>query len=75
MSLLGGLWFPAQMMPPLMQHIAQLMPSYWLAQLGRYPFSGSGFPWHGVLVLAAWTLGLTIIGALGYRRAAATSKR
>jgi ABC-2 type transport system permease protein len=75
MSLLGGLWFPAQMMPPVMQHIAHLMPSYWLAQLGRYPFSGSGFPWHGVLVLGAWTAGLTIIGALGYRRAAATSKR
>jgi ABC-2 type transport system permease protein len=75
MSLLGGLWFPAQLMPPVMQQIAQLMPSYWLAELGRYPFTGVAFPWMGVLVLGCWAVGLTIIGALGYRRAAATSKR
>ena len=75
MSMLGGLWFPAQLMPTAMQRIAELLPSYWIATLGRYPFSGTGFPWHGVLVLLAWTIGLTVIGALGYRRAAANSKR
>lgn len=75
LSLLGGLWFPAELMPAGMQHLAALLPSYWIAELGRYPFLGEAFPWRGVLTLAVWSAGLTVIGALGYRRAAATSKR
>jgi ABC-2 type transport system permease protein len=76
MSLLGGLWFPVQIMPAAMQAIARVLPSYWLAELGRYPFlPGASFPWTGVAVLLAWSAGLTVLGALGYRRAAANSKR
>jgi ABC-2 type transport system permease protein len=75
LSLLGGLWIPPEAMPDTMLHIAKALPSYWLAQLGRYPFLGGSFPWLGVAVLAAWTFALTIFGALGYRRAVATSKR
>jgi ABC-2 type transport system permease protein len=76
LSMLGGLWFPVEVMPSLMRHIAQGLPSYWLAELGRYPFlPGSAFPWTGVWVLLAWSAGLTVLGALGYRRATANSKR
>ena len=76
LSLLGGLWFPAEMMPDGLQRVAHALPTYWLGQLGRYPFlPGETFPWTGVWVLLAWSVGLTILGALGYRRAAATSKR
>ncbi len=76
LSMLGGLWFPVQTMPAAMQALAQLLPSYWLAELGRYPFlPAAGFPWAGVTVLGAWCAVLTLLGALGYRRAAATSKR
>jgi ABC-2 type transport system permease protein len=76
LSLLGGLWFPVEVMPSVMRHIAYGLPSYWLAALGRYPFiPGAAFPWTGVWVLLAWTAGLTVLGALGYRRAAANSKR
>jgi ABC-2 type transport system permease protein len=75
LSLLGGLWFPAQLMPAGMRMAAELTPSYWLATLGRYPFASGSFPWHGVAVLAGWTIVLTVLGALGYRRASATSKR
>ncbi len=75
LSLLGGLWIPPEAMPSSMLHIAKALPSYWLAQLGRYPFLGGSFPWLGVVVLAAWTFALTIFGALGYRRAIAASKR
>jgi len=76
LSLLGGLWFPVQAMPPLMQGVAHALPSYWLAELGRYPFlPGGPFPWTGVWVLAGWSAALTVLGALGYRRAAADSKR
>lgn len=76
LSLLGGLWFPAALMPGLMQSVARLLPSYWLAELGRYPFlPGAPFPWAGVGVLLAWFAVLSVLGALGYRRAAATSRR
>ena len=75
MSLLGGLWFPVQLMPPAMRQLAELLPAYWVAELGRFPFLATAFPWRGVAVLAAWTVVLVLIGALGYRRAAATSKR
>jgi ABC-2 type transport system permease protein len=76
LSLLGGLWFPLSVMPPAMAAIAPALPTYWLGELGRYPFlPGADFPWGAIAVLFAWTLGLTILGALGYRRAAATSKR
>lgn len=76
MSMLGGLWFPVEIMPGAMQAIARVLPSYWLAELGRYPFlPGASFPWTGAAVLLAWAAGLTVVGALGYRRAAANSKR
>lgn len=75
LALLGGLWFPAQLMPAGMRVAAELIPSYWLAQLGRWPFAGGEFPWHGAAVLLGWTIVLTVFGVLGYRRASATSKR
>ena len=62
--------------PATMQTVAHALPTYWLAEFGRYPFiPGAPFPWTGVWVMLAWSIGLTILGALGYRRAAATSKR
>ena len=67
---------PVQIMPAAMQTVARVLPSYWLGELGRYPFlSGASFPWQGVWVMLAWSSGLTVLGALGYRRAAASSKR
>ena len=70
LSALGGLWFPVQIMPDVMQTIAKTLPSYWLAELGRWPFlPGTGFPWAGIAVLLGWSIGLTVLGALGYRRA------
>ena len=76
LSMLGGLWFPVQIMPSLMQSVAHALPSFWVAELGRYPFLPSGeFPWTGIWVLVGWSAALTVLGALGYRRAAANSKR
>ena len=74
--MLGGLWLPVDLMPRFAQLLAQLMPSYWLAELGRWPmFPDQAFPWSGVLVMLAWSVVLTLLGALGFRRAAASSKR
>ena len=76
LSMLGGLWFPVQIMPSVMQTVAHTLPSYWLAELGRWPFlPGTAFPWAGVAVLLVWSIVLTGLGALGYRRATADSKR
>ncbi|GAB3915370.1 hypothetical protein GCM10027613_11000 [Microlunatus endophyticus] len=43
LSLLGGLWFPAQLMPDGMRIAAELTPSFWLAALGRWPFTAEAF--------------------------------
>lgn len=76
LSLLGGLWFPVEAMPPVMEAVAPALPTYWLGELGRFPFlPDAEFPWGGIGVLLAWSAVLTLLGALGYRRAAATSKR
>ncbi|MEU1972062.1 ABC transporter permease [Microbacterium sp. NPDC019599] len=76
LSLLGGLWFPVDAMPPAMQAVAPIFPTYWLGELGRFPFlPEASFPWGGIWALLAWSAVLTVLGALGYRRAAATSKR
>lgn len=75
LSLAGGLWFPASMLPHTMQVIAKALPSYWIARFGEWPFLHGRFPWGGVAVLAAWSAVSVVFGALGYRRAAAASKR
>jgi ABC-2 type transport system permease protein len=76
MAMLGGLWVPVDLMPSGAQALAHAMPSYWLAELGRWPMlPGTAFPWAGVAVLIGWGVGLTVLGAVGFRRAAATSKR
>lgn len=76
LAMLGGLWLPVEEMPSAAQLLAHALPSYWLAELGRWPMlPGTDFPWPGVGVLLAWGIGLTVLGAVGFRRAAATSKR
>ena len=76
LAMSGGLWLPVDLMPGIAQTLAHSLPSYWLAELGRWPMlPGEAFPWTGVLVLLGWSVGLTVLGALGFRRAAASSKR
>lgn len=76
LAMISGLWLPVDMMPSVAQTVAHGLPSYWLAELGRWPMLPSTpFPWTGVAVLLGWGIGLTVLGAVGFRRAAATSKR
>ena len=76
LSLLGGLWFPVEAMPPVMGAVAPILPTFGLGELGRFPFlPDADFPWGAIWVLLGWSIVLTALGALGYRRAAATSKR
>lgn len=63
------------MMPPAMQTIGKLLPSYWAGQIGTWPLLGGAVPTQGVLVIGAWTVSLILLGALGYRRAVRSSRR
>lgn len=76
LAMLGGLWVPVEAMPAAARAIAHTLPSFWLAELGRWPMlPGAAFPWPGIAVLLAWSAGLTVLGAVGFRRAAASSAR
>jgi ABC-2 type transport system permease protein len=68
MSILGGLWFPVDQLSPFLRGVAKVLPSYWVGEVGRSVLGRQGIPGTGVLVLAAWTVGLGLFGALAYRR-------
>ena len=75
LSMIGGLWFPLDMMPEFLQRIGRLLPSYWAGQLGQWPVMGGAFPWQGVATIGVWCAALVGLGILGYRRAVRTSRR
>jgi ABC-2 type transport system permease protein len=66
-SLLGGIFIPVPLLPPVMVSIAQALPSYWLAEIASRPALGGGLPWEGVAVLAAWTAAAGGVAVLRYR--------
>jgi ABC-2 type transport system permease protein len=68
MSILGGLWFPVEQLSPFLRGVAKVLPSYWVGETGRSVLGGEAVPLVGVVVLAAWTVGLGLIGAVAYRR-------
>jgi ABC-2 type transport system permease protein len=68
LGVLGGVWFPVDQLPSAMQGLAKALPSYWLAQAGREPLAGSWIGWHGVSVLAVWTVVFAVLGARAYQR-------
>ncbi len=70
MSLLGGIFIPIDTMPDWLLNVAHVLPSYWLGQIGRGAVtsdlsSGLG---NAVLVLAVWTVALTIGVVRRYQR-------
>jgi ABC-2 type transport system permease protein len=68
MSILGGLWFPVDQLSPFLRGLAKVLPSYWVGETGRSVLGGEGVSGTGLLVLAAWTAGLGLIGVMAYRR-------
>lgn len=75
LAILGGLWFPADMFPHFLLVIARLTPTYWVRDLSTWPLAGGAFPWHGLVVLAAWTLLMAGLCVPGFRHAARASRR
>src|ERR1019366_5815721 len=47
---------------------AKLLPTYWSDDAGRAILRGGWVSWHGVVVLAVWTVGLVAVAACGYER-------
>jgi len=70
MSLLGGIFIPISTMPAWLLDFAKVLPSYWLAQVGRGAVTSELAAGLGqtVLVLAGWTVVLGLVIVRRYRR-------
>lgn len=69
LSLLGGLWFPAGLMPTAMRAVAQALPTYRYAELGWRTLAGQAPDIQGVGLLAYWGLLFAVAALIAYRRA------
>ncbi|MPQ97490.1 ABC transporter permease [Modestobacter sp. I12A-02628] len=68
LAALGGLWFPAELFPPVLRSVAHLLPSYWYGELGRGA-AADGVPGAGaVLLLAAAAVLFAALAGLVSRR-------
>lgn len=63
LSLLGGFWFPIEILPDTAQAVAHALPSYWLNAIGRAVMATARVDWTGVAVLAGWTAATTVFAA------------
>jgi ABC-2 type transport system permease protein len=65
LAFLGGSWFVPQ---GWLATVGEYVPSYWLTQAGRMTVAGGSWPAKGWLVIAVWTVALTLLAARVYRR-------
>lgn len=65
---LGGLWMPVSILPAVLRHVATVLPSNRLAELGWRIAVGDGPSPAGVAILAGWLVAFTALAALCYRR-------
>lgn len=57
MSMFGGVWFPIDgSSPAWLRTAAEVVPTYWITQIGRAPLTHDWPQVGGWVVLAAWTL-------------------
>ncbi|MGC5012111.1 ABC transporter permease [Streptosporangium sp. DT93] len=71
LALLGGLWFPVEIMPEAMRNVAQVLPSFSYADIGWHIVAGSAPPVSEVATVAVWAVALCVVAVLAYRRALA----
>lgn len=67
MSALGGLWVPPSQLPTSFVHVADVLPTYRLADLGWHIAAGHAPAPADVAVLAAWALGFGALAVLAQR--------
>jgi ABC-2 type transport system permease protein len=70
MALVGGIFIPIEVMPHWLLSISHVLPSYWLAQVGRGGVTSDLSTGLGqdVLVLAIFTVALSVAVIRRYRR-------
>ncbi|HKS46002.1 MAG TPA: ABC transporter permease [Amycolatopsis sp.] len=70
MALIGGIFIPIDSMPQWLLNIAHVLPSYWLTQVGRGGVTTdlSTSLGRDALVLAAWTVVLSVAVIRRYRK-------
>jgi len=66
LAILGGTWFPIT--GGVMLEIAQALPSYWLVQASHVALGGQGWGRTGWLIVAGWSVALSILARRAYRR-------
>ncbi|MEV0901820.1 ABC transporter permease [Actinoplanes sp. NPDC049802] len=66
LGVLGGAMFPVVAFPEWMQRVSAIIPSHWLAVIGRSPFEGDSSVGLSALVLAGWTVVLGTAVTLRY---------
>jgi ABC-2 type transport system permease protein len=66
LGFLGGVWYPLG--DGVMRDIAQALPSFWLVQASHVSLGGPVWSATGWLVVAAWTVSLSVLAAFAYRR-------
>jgi len=66
LGFLGGVWFPLGQ--GAMRDVAEALPSFWLVQASHVSLGGQGWSATGWLVVAAWTVVLSVLAAYSYRR-------
>jgi len=64
LALLGGVWFPIS---GGFQHVAELLPSYWLVQASHVGLGGSAWGVTGWTVMAAWSVAAALAAGWAYR--------
>jgi len=67
LALLGGTWFPISS-HGFLHDVAQFLPSYWLVQASHVAIGGHPWSLLGWIVIAGWTVILSLVAARAYRR-------
>jgi ABC-2 type transport system permease protein len=68
LAFVGGVFIPIQIFPDWLQHVAQVLPTYWMAEIGHGPFTGNTETGTAIVVLAAYTVVLGFAVIRRYRR-------
>ncbi|NJP44351.1 ABC transporter permease [Actinacidiphila epipremni] len=68
LGFLGGVLMPTTSFPDWLQHVSKVMPSYWLADIGRAAVTGISDLGTAIGMLAAWTVVLGVAVVFRYQR-------
>jgi ABC-2 type transport system permease protein len=67
LALVSGTWFPVAA-HGFLHVLALALPSYWLVRASHVSIGGAGWGATGWLVVAGWTVALTALARVAYRR-------